>query len=389
LKEIGILELKFHIKYLYTIAKICKTKDTRVTIFTTEDVLSKLETYLTDTSNYNIVLKKEKECINTFLKRVKKICNEKIDLLFINTFPLSVFYIPRFFGFRPKCKTIITLHTVNAWLKPKPVFNIKKLVRTIDTNLSVFIANKIILPKFDAISVIYPPIKDYILKETNYDKKVFTLPFNFFEKQVVKKIQHDKKIKFVVPGQIEEHRRDYDVVLDAFEKLFEKHNKSIELCFLGYPVGIYGNRIIKRCKKLQDMGYHIEYFKSFVPEDSYNEAMKNVDFIILPIKVKSRGLGLIPEFYGTSKGSAAVFEAIQYSKPFIAPNDFKITGDLKSSTMQYNNSEDMEKQLANYIGNIDKINFLKDEANKNSKSFSLDVLQDYFTNEILKNLDDL
>ena len=26
----------------------------------------------------------------------------------------------------------------------------------------------------------------------------------------------------MIPGQIEEHRRDYDIVLDAFEKLYKK-----------------------------------------------------------------------------------------------------------------------------------------------------------------------
>jgi len=389
LKEIGILELKFHIKYLYTIAKICKTKDTNVTIFTTQDVLSKLKTYLRDTSDYNIILKKDNECINTFLKRVQKISDEKIDLLFINTFPLSVFYIPRFFGFKPKCKTIITLHTVNAWLKPKPVFNIKKLVRTLDTNLSVFLANKILLPKFNAINVIYPPIRDYILTETDYHRKVFTLPFNFFEKPVDKKIRKDKKIKFVVPGQIEEHRRNYDVVLDAFEVLFEKYNENIQLIFLGFPVGSYGNKIVNRCKKLKEKGFNITYFKSFVPEEEYNEVMQNIDFIILPIKIESRGLGLITEYYGKSKGSAAVFEAVQYQKPFIVPYDFKIVDNLKTSTLQYTNSEDMKNILSSYIENFDKMNVLKNEADKNSKSYTLDVLQDYFTTEILEDLDNL
>ncbi|GAI85414.1 unnamed protein product, partial [marine sediment metagenome] len=80
MKQIGILELHYHVKYLYTKAKICKTKETNVTIFTTKEIYEKLTTYLKNTSEYDFVLKEKDESINSFLKKVKKICDEKIDL---------------------------------------------------------------------------------------------------------------------------------------------------------------------------------------------------------------------------------------------------------------------------------------------------------------------
>jgi len=79
LKNIGILEFHFHIKYLHTTMRICKTKNTNVTVFTTKEILTRIETYLDDKSKYEFVLKEDDESINSFLKRVKKICNEKID----------------------------------------------------------------------------------------------------------------------------------------------------------------------------------------------------------------------------------------------------------------------------------------------------------------------
>ena len=82
---IGILEIRSHIPILYTFSKICKAKNTNVTIFTTKELLSQLKTYLKDTENYDIVLKEDKESTSSFLKRVEKICNERIDLLLINT----------------------------------------------------------------------------------------------------------------------------------------------------------------------------------------------------------------------------------------------------------------------------------------------------------------
>ena len=387
MKEIGLLEVHCHAKYLYTMSKICKTKKTNVTIFTTKNLFSRLKKYLTNTKEYTIVLKEDKESLHSYLMRVEKICNEKIDLLLVNTFQLTCFHLPKYFGFNPKSKTILTVHTANAWLKPKPVFNIKQIAKTIDTNLSSYIGNKLILPKFDGINVIYPPMKDFVLKETTYEKKTFTIPFNFYEKPEKKSMKKNEKIQFVVPGQIEEHRRNYEVILDAFEKLFIKYNHDIELCFLGYPVGMYGNRILKRSKKLKDKGYDITYYDNFVPEETYHNVMKSVDFILLPIKIKSRGMGIQPEYYGKTKGSAAVFEAIQYAKPMVVPANFNIIKELESSTLKYKDAKDLEKILAKYIENRKNIDNLEKEAQKNSTYYSLDKLQMNFENDVIDKID--
>lgn len=390
LKNIGVLEFHCHVRYLYTLAKTCKTKQTNVTIFTNEDLYSKLKTYIEDTSDYEIVLKKENESIRNFLKRVEKICNERIDLLFINTFQLTCFYLPRYLSFNPKCKTIFTIHTVNAWLKPKIVFDYKQILRTIDTNISSFVGPRLILPKYSAVNVIYPTLKDYIANKTDYKKPVYTIPFGYFdEKTFEDKSNKDGKIRFVITGQIEEHRRDYDTIIDAFEKIFPKYNDKIELILLGYPVGIYGAKIIKRCKDLKEKNYNVKCFESFVPEEEYNDLMKKVDFIILPIKIKSKGMGIIPEYYGITKGNAGIFEGIQYAKPMIIPEEFNIVKELKSSTLSYKNSKYLEKILSDIMENKNIVKKLKQNAFENSKNFSLNVLQGYFEKEIINKIDHL
>lgn len=384
MKNIGILEVHCHVKYLYTTCKICKTKNTNVTIFTTKDLLARLERYLENIDQYDIVLKKNNEGIHSFLKRVEKICNQKIDLLFVNTIQVTNFYLPRFFGFNPRCKKIITVHTANAWLNQKPAFNLKKPILTLDTNLSSFIVSKFILPKYDAINVLYAPIKDYILKETDYNKKIFILPFNFFDNKIKVDKKKGKKIQFVIPGQIEEHRRDYEVVIDAFEKLFNNYNEEISLYLLGYPVGDYGKHILKRCGTMKEKGYNIFTFDRFVSEEKYNEIISNSDFIISPVKIETGSWGLIEEKYGFTKASAIVFEAIQYAKPLVIPADFNMIKELKSSTLKYSDSKDLENVLTKVISNKQNIDNLKQKAYANSQMFSLEVLQDYFENNILK-----
>jgi hypothetical protein len=384
LKNIGILEVHCHIKYLYTTCKICKTKNTNVTIFTTKDLFARLKRYLENIDQYEVVLKKDSEGIHSFLKLVEKICNEKIDILFVNTFQVTNFYLPRYFGFNPKCKKIITVHTANAWLNQKLVINLKKPILTLDTNISSFIVSRFILPKFDAINVLYSPIKNYILKETDYRKKIFTLPFNFFDAKIKGDDKKDKKIQFVIPGQIEKHRRDYDVVIDAFEKIFNNFNDKISLYILGYPVGDYGIYILKRCKTMKERGYNIFTFDKFVSEEKYNKIISNSDFIISPIKIETGSWGLLEEKYGITKASAIVFEAIQYAKPLVIPANFKIIKELDSSTLKYSDSKDLENVLTEMISKKEKIDNLKQKSYNNSQMFSLEVLQNYFENNILK-----
>jgi hypothetical protein len=370
--------------------RICKTKDTNVTVFTTKEIFSRIETYLDKKSNYEIVLKDDKESLGTFLKRVEKICNDKIDLLFVNTIQTNTFDLARYLRFKPKSKMILTVHTTNHWLKAKYAFNIKNLARTIDVNMSLFFIRKSILPKFVAINVIYAPTKDYILKNTNYKKPIFTLPFNFYEeknKSSTKK--KDQKIKVVIPGLVEDHRRDYENSLNLFEKLFEKFKSKLVLNILGKPVGNYGLKIIKRCEGLKNKGYNVEFSKEFVPEKTYDEVLANCDIIFSPLKVEKIGDTGIKEIYGKSEGSALPFEAIQYCKPLVVPKKFTVINELKSSTFQYDSEEKLEKILFNIMRNKDKVEKLKNEAAKNSQSFSLKVLQAYFTKEILNNLDSL
>ena len=389
MKNIGILEIHFHLKFLHTMMKICKTKDTKVTVFTTKPLLKRLETYLDDKKNYEFVLKEDGETAYSFLKRVEKICDERIDLLFVNTIQISTLRIPFFLRFRPKSKMILTVHMLNHWLKAKFAFS-KNIFRSIDVMFSIFLIRKILLPKYDAINVIYPPMKDFVKNDTNYEKKVFSLPFNYYDKsKKTTSLKKDKKIRFVIPGLIETYRRNYDLALDVFERLFKKHNNKIILNIVGKPVGSGGKKIIERCENLKKKGYNITFSKGFVPEEEYNKISIESDIIFSPLNVKTKRDTGVEEIYGQTEGSALPFEAIQYCKPLIVPKEFNVIKEMKSSTIQYISAKDLEKKIIELTENKNKLAKLKNEAVKNSKNFSLEVLQIYFKKEILEKLDKL
>ena len=385
--NIGILEPYFHLKYLHTLMKICKTDKTNVTVFTKKELFTRLQTYIDDRSRYEFVIKDNEKSMSSYLKEVEKICNEKIDLLFVNTIQFSSIRLPPFFNFRPKSKMILTIHMANHWLKNRFALPTKNIFRCIDANLSIYLTRKLIVPKYDGINVIYPPIKEYIKAETNYKKPIYNLPFNYYtgKKEITQK-EKQQKIRFVIPGLIETYRRDYVLAIEVFEKIFKKYDKKITLWILGRPVGAGGNKIISRCEELKKKGFEINYSKGFVPEEEYDKIMKKSDVIFSPLNVKAkRDTGII-EIYGKTEGSALPFEAIQYSKPLIIPKDFELLKEIKSSTIKYEDREDLEKKLTDIIENKGKLDEMKKQAFENSKKFSLDALQQYFMNEILNKI---
>lgn len=383
--EIGILEIRRHTPILYTFSRICKTKNTNVTIFTTKELLSQLKTYLKDTENYDIVLKEDKESTFSFLKRVEKICNERIDLLFINTIHDIVFDLIYYVNFRPKSKMIVIIHHANAWLKPRLILKINHLLRTIDTNMSSILISKFILPRFNAINVIYAPIKDYIEKNTNYQKKIFTLPTSVFEENKLRlPDQKDDKLRVVLPGLIQEHRKDYKMIIPVFENLFKRFNERLIFSVPGMPIGQYGKFIYTTFTQMGDKGYNVVIFDRFVPNETFDEILKQSDVILAPIRINSKADNEIEEQYGITVGSGNVFDAIQYAKPIIVPADFNMLEELKSSTLKYSNPIELEQIIAELISNHEKLKRLKEEAIINSRKFSLEKLQKYFEENVLQ-----
>ena len=387
MKNIGILEIKYHHIYLYNLCKICKTENTEVTVFTTPNIFLKLKQHLGDLSQFKFIIKKENENYTAFLRRVEKICNKEIDLLFVNTIQGNLLDLFHFLRFSAKTKKILTIHNINLWLKPKITLKIKNgnhypvIMRTINSDVSSMI-RRLILSKYDAINVLYPPMKNYILENTSYKKDIYTIPYSFYEELLPSQKTHDD-IRFVIPGVIREGRGDYESLIEIFRRIFPKYS-NIELYLLGYPKDKYGDKIIQQCKKLEDQGFKVYYFNKPIPYNIWRNIFIESDIAIFPFKKYFAYDSNNIELWGTTKASGSIFECIQYAKPFIVPYYFNLMEEVKTSALKYKNFEDLKKLIEYLINNKEKINYLKKEAINNSKKFSLQNVQKYFKEEILK-----
>jgi len=141
----------------------------------------------------------------------------------------------------------------------------------------------------------------------------------------------------VVPGGIEAKRRDYGLVLDAFEAAWEL-DPAIELTLLGGPVDCYGKKIIERCRLLVDKGLQITFFTGFVAQGEFQIQMCRAHIVLAPIQLETSFSGG-EEIYGRTKSSGTVGDLIRYSKSALVPQEMHVLAELEPSLMRYSDRE--------------------------------------------------
>ena len=101
--KIGIIEILYHQVFLYSLASVAKESGADVIIITTKELYNLIIPLFKDKiKNYKWVIKREDESRSLFLKRIEKIVNKEIDLLFVNT--IQDDSCNQFYLFKPKCK---------------------------------------------------------------------------------------------------------------------------------------------------------------------------------------------------------------------------------------------------------------------------------------------
>jgi len=402
--HIGIIECSSHAFLLYLFSRIFLTDNTKVTLFTTHDNWKITSTHIKDISKYNIVIKNKNEELSDFLKRVESFCNKnKVDLLIIQTMKERIRSLLTYKNFNPDSKIILVLQSINAWLDNtnprwytkfwKKYYINKNFFLTIwltfDTIVSSYYINKYILNKIDAYVTSTKPLVQYI-KSLGVKKPVFEIPCWFTEaKDLIegrKNIKKSRILIFIVPGYISKMRRDHKTILNVFEDILKRYNRSVELILLGSPKKEYGKKIIEKAEEMSLNGLNIKYFKKFIPEKEYQLLISKADFLISPIRFETWSNGVIYEIAGKTKGGSAFIEAVLNKKPIIIPKNYNFPPELETSLIEYENEENLKDIIIDLINQPDKVIEYKKEAFKNAEKFTLKKIHDYIEGTVLKQL---
>lgn len=372
--NIGVMELHADAEIIFYEASLAKYCNANVTIFTTKLQYERvLPFFKNDKDDYTWIIQQEGEKLPGFLKRIEEYCNNKIDLLFANTFYVFPHHQIYYYLFRPKSKIVQVAGRIEYWFGewyPLKFNSIKEFILSILFNISQFIRKRT-LPKLDGLWVENKDAYKYAVLK-GYNKNIACLPYQYYM-GMIPSHEHSDKLKFITIGTLNNHRRDYTGLLDTFETLFDSGRKNITLTLLGAPVDRKGFQIIDRCRRLIEKGLDIKYYNEYVPEDVVNEEILSADIIINPNYVSMYGRGTF----------GAIVKAMQFAKPAIYPINSLYHEELISSSLFYNKIEELPGIIENLLNNPDKLKELSTNALVNSEKFSLKIVAQKFQESLL------
>jgi len=348
--------------YLYAACRILDDSTNQLSIYVDEIVNGQMKEALGgDYSKYRWIIKAKNENTGEYVNKiVDDIKANGIELLFLNTIELNGYYMK--LVSRTACAKVLTIININNWFNRGWRLNLGSLVKRWQA--------RSILDRVDAISVMERNLENHIREHNYFTKLIFNLPFSIYEEADTK---CEKKRSFVVPGNIEEKRRDYNIVIDAFQEVIGK-DREVELYLLGVPVGDYGKSIIDRCEQLVAQGARIRTYRSFVDEGLFAREVLSSIAIISPIRVETVFDG-ISETYGKTKATGCVFDAIKYAKVGIFPEDLTVPAEIESSIIKYKGKNDLVN-IMNKLLKDEK--FLKEQAQNainNSLKYSVNNIR--------------
>lgn len=128
--------------------------------------------------------------------------------------------------------------------------------------------------------------------------------------------KNSERLRVVIPGSVSQKRRDYQHIL----RKISTFKTNIEFIFCGKATG-KELEWLKNTEKTLPKNIIIRYFTEKLNNEEYHTLMASADILWCPIQSETSFMS-IPEFYGKTKISGNIGDAIKYSKPVIFPENY-------------------------------------------------------------------
>ena len=179
-------------------------------------------------------------------------------------------------------------------------------------------------------------LKKYFIMNNIYNKK-FACLYNSHTNLSKNKEKIIDKINLGLLGEINNQRKDYNIILNALKKI---ENKKVNIYFLGTNLGKSSKEIIQKFKN-----YRIFYTDGYLSDEIFYKWGKSCHILISTNKTT------FIKGYGEFKGTGAFGDAIYLSKPLLTLKDVDPICEFKDFTIYYENSDDFLKIFRNLINN--------------------------------------
>ncbi len=299
------------------------------------------------------------------------------DLLYLNTVSnnhllfaiiLLTIKIPRI---------VLTVHDINCLFVSK--------MRSGFRNIIIHTGKKWLIKRITNFNVVAETLVEYLRSKTA--KPISVIPGAVYEQRAIasNSLSHSLShshfpsfppLRLVVPGSIDNRRRDYNRVFELGEKL-NAAGISSEITLLGGHNDDYGKEIISRASTFLHGTCRIKYYDSkIVEQEEFDRRMDDCHLVFIPSVVNTKICGDIPEIYGITKSSGNIFDVIKHAKPFIVPATLVIAPNLSSSCFKYRSIDEVVSFLRQLVMANGLYTDLAKKAEQNSQHYTMERVRE-------------
>lgn len=246
------------------------------------------------------------------------------DILWVNTASARhlLFFLLK--KKNPNIKLIVNIHEVNNSFKHGKIQSLHSWVR--------YISKKKLWSLTNAFVVNANAMKSYTEKRQFTTQPVFHIAPVYY-KGPGHRSNH--RFSIVIPGTVENKRRDYTTVIQAFNSFTKScpdHNAELILA---------GKCTDESILPLLCRNTRISWFIHALSESEFQKIVAGASVLLSPQRIQTIGTDGLQETYGITKNSGNSYDAIRYAKPMIVPVDLNVPEPLDKFCITYTNETDL------------------------------------------------
>lgn len=358
-----------HLDWIIPYAELLAEEDISVSFITSATFKPDLESILAQqNTRYTWYFLNPNDRYDEFYKKIYFVLkSDHYDLVILNSIDSKLLILFGILIIAKPGRILVNLHDVNNFFRVNPSLNVRTNIRSISKKLLMLLT--------DGYIVNAESMKAYIIKNYLTKKPVYWLQPVYYKPESPAQVPVTNAI--VVPGSIDQRRRDYDLVLQVIQEML-KYKLPIKWILAGKPMEDYGVEIIEKARGLNRQGADISFYKEVIPENEFQQIIAVSSWILSPLVSSTTIHDNIVEVYGESKGSGNVYDAIRHAKPLIIPSAVTVPKEIVSSCIKYESKDNLVEQLLKILTD-DAISLeYRQKAERNSQHFSKERVKSMF-----------
>ncbi|WP_313031596.1 hypothetical protein [Soonwooa sp.] len=333
MKKIAYIELDTHAEIAKNFYELFKDSE----IFDVDFYLSERVYKLFDVKSNSVKLSEPSIILNQLSK-------QNYDLVIIGT---AHRYFNTFLAFRAKYNSAIICHNLNFTKASKSQLLKSVFIKDFRYRLKLLLKESLL-----SAPSLYRKGQSLLVLDKTFSTERFEYVGLFFN-QFLNDENRDEVLRIVVPGAASQSRRDYFHILESLKNL-KNPTCKVEVVFLG-KASFEIQQAIDNLKPILDSKVEIISFQEKVSQTDFDVWMQKADVLWCPVQKETEFLS-IPEFYGISKMTGNIGDAIKYEKQAVFPSNYQTDLDFIFNEKEdvWSQFEQLKRHKKNLFSNFSK-----------------------------------